>query len=362
MKKITLIACICLNFFGYAQQRHITLEVKENIKARVDAGDNVSIVVGYFDGDEVDFYSYGKTAVKDGVPVDENSVFEIGSISKVFTAILLADKIVKGEMKLSDPISKYLPKHIKTPKKNRKRITLKDLATHSSGLPRLPNNMTPANLNNPYVDYTTEQLYSFISNYKLNRAIGLQLEYSNLGAGLLGHILELQSDKNYEDLIIESIAAPLKMDATRVKLTRSMKVKLALGHRAGRIVENWDLGILAGAGGIRSTAKDMVTFLQANVLNNTFPIKEAMLLSHKQAFKDMNSNREMGLGWFYSNNGAIIWHNGGTGGYTSFIGFLKDSNKGVVVLTNTFGANVQDIGGALLDDKRQLTKPTSKGK
>ena len=118
MKKFIISLYIgSFSILSYAQQRYITSEVKENIRARVDAGDNVSIVVGYFDGDEVEYYSYGKTSIKDGVPVNEHSVFEIGSITKVFTTILLADKILKGEMKLSDPISKYLPKHIKTPKK-----------------------------------------------------------------------------------------------------------------------------------------------------------------------------------------------------------------------------------------------------
>ena len=356
-KEMLLLFYFCFYIMGYAQQGYISLEVKENIRARVDAGDNVSIVVGYFDGDEVEYYSYGKTSIKDGVPVNEHSVFEIGSITKVFTTILLADKVLKGEMKLSDPISKYLPKHIKTPKKKGEEITLKDLATHSSGLPNMPSNILPINPNNPFANYTPNRLYSFISQHKLNNPIGERFEYSNLGVALLGHILELQSNTDYENLILKTIAEPLKMNATKIILTPSMQTNLAYGHSQGRKVDNWDLGVLMGAGGIRSTAKDMVTFLQANILERPSPIKSAMTLSHQSAYKS-KQGREVGLGWLYANNGSVIWHNGGTGGYTSFLGFLKGTTKGVVVLTNTRGANVDDIGGKLLGGKRPLTKPS----
>lgn len=351
-----LILFIFFIHISFSQKSGITSEVKENIKTRVDAGNNTSIVVGYIDGGDVEFYSYGKLEVDGGIDADENSVFEIGSISKVFTAILFADKVVSREMRLLDAISKYLPKEVRTPSRNGKEITLKDLATHSSGLPRLPSNLLIENLNQPYANYTNDDMYEFISNYELTTDIGVRWQYSNYGMGLLGHILELQSGKSYEDLLFEKITIPLKMSSTAVHLNAELKSRLTIGHKKGKkLLEGHDMQSLVGAGGIRSTAKDLITFLQANVLNTELPIKKAMLLSHQQAFKDAGRNREIGLGWFRSSDGTIIWHGGNTPGYASFIGFDKKTNKGVVVLTNSAG-NVQDIGFRLLGSTLPLTK------
>lgn len=357
MKKIILIfSFICFGFAVNAQQNKISQEVKDHIKARIEKGINVGIVVGYIDGDMVEFYSYGKTTLTNGTDVDENSVFEIGSISKVFTCIMLADNVLQGEMSLSDPMSKYLPEQVKVPSRNGKVITLKDLATHSSGLPRLPDNMSPSNPNNPYADYTIEQAYSFLSGHELTRDIGETFEYSNYGMGMLGHILELQSGLTYEDLMIEKIANVFDMDDTRIEFTKSMKEHLAKGHSNGQEVENWDLPALVGAGGIRSTASDMINFIKANVSEPNTPITKAMKMSHQAAYTNEGQNFEMGLGWHYAIDKSVIWHNGGTGGYRSFAGFIKGTTKGVVVLTNST-ESIDDIGLKLLDDTRQLEMP-----
>jgi len=357
MKKIiVLFSFIIFSFVVTAQQTKITSEVKDHIKARVDNGLNVAIVVGLIDGDSVEYFSYGKTALENGQDVDENSVFEIGSISKTFTTIMLADEVLKGNMKLLDPLSKYLPKNVKVPSRNNRVITLKDLATHSSGLPRLPNNMSPTNPNNPYADYTIEQAYSFLSGYELPRDVGETFEYSNFGMGILGHALELKNNKTYEELLIERIANKLEMNNTRIVFTDNMKNHLAKGHSNGREVENWDLPSLAGAGAIRSTASDMVKYLQANMGIKKTTLYDAMLMTHKSAYKNEGQNFEMGLGWHYALDKSVVWHNGGTGGYRSFAGFIKDTTKGVVVLTNS-AESVDAIGLKLLDDTRQLEMP-----
>jgi len=357
MKKIILVfSFICLGFAVHAQQSEISLEVKEHIKARIDADLNVGIVVGYIDGDTVEYYSYGKTALTNGTDVDENSVFEIGSISKTFTAIMLAEKVIQGEMSLSDPMSKYLPESVKVPSRNGKVITLKDLATHSSGLPRLPDNLKPANLNNPYADYTIENAYSFLSSYELPRDIGETYEYSNYGMGMLGHILELQSGKSYEDLMVERIADVYGMNETRVVFTKSMKEHLAKGHANGREVENWDLPALAGAGAIRSTASDMVKYLQANIEYSDTALNKGMKLSHQVAYANEAQNLEIGLAWHLGNNGNLVLHNGGTGGYSAMAAFNVTTKKGVVVLTNSI-ENVDAIALKLLDNTSQLVMP-----
>jgi len=357
MKKISLIfSFIFLSFAVNAQQTKISTEVKDHIKARVNNGINVAIVVGFIDGDSVEFFSYGKTTLKNGKNVDENSVFEIGSISKTFTTIMLADEVLKGNMNLSDPISNYFPEHVKIPSRNNRVITLKDLATHSSGLPRMPTNFTPKNPNNPYADYTIELAYDFMSNLELTRDIGESFEYSNFGMGMLGHTLELQNNMTYEKLLVDRIASGLGMHDTRLMFTESMKEHLAKGHANGREVENWDLPAMAGAGAIRSTASDMVKYLQANMGIIKSPLYDAMNMTHKVAYENDSQNFKIGLAWHYENNGTIIWHNGGTGGYVSFAGFVKGTKKGVVVLTNT-QENINDIGFKLLDDLRALEMP-----
>jgi CubicO group peptidase (beta-lactamase class C family) len=355
-KTIFLFSFIFLSFAITAQQTKISKEIKDHIKARVDNGINVAIVVGFIDGDSVEFFSYGKTALTNGKDVDENTVFEIGSISKTFTTIMLADEILKGNMKLSDPLSKYLPGDVKVPSRNNRIITLKDLATHSSALPRMPTNFTPTNPNNPYADYTIELAYDFMKNLELPRDIGESYEYSNFGMGMLGHALELQNNKSYEELLIERIANPLGMDNTRIVFTKSMLNHLAKGHSNGREVENWDLPAMAGAGAIRSTASDMVKYLQANMGIIKSPMYDAMTMTHKIAYENEGQNFKMGLAWHYENEEDIIWHNGGTGGYISFAGFSKSTNKGVVVLTNTT-EGMNDIGFKLLDDSRKLEMP-----
>ncbi|WP_299885927.1 serine hydrolase [uncultured Lacinutrix sp.] len=352
MKKIVVLLGVFLMVFSInAQDSKIPQNIKDHIQARVENDFNVGVIVGLVEGDSVEYYSLGKTAVDNGTKINENSVFEIGSISKVFTTILLANKIKKGEISLEDPISKYLPETVKTPSRNGKIITIKDLATHTSALPRMPNNFAPKDQNNPFADYTYEQLYSFLSNYQLTRDIGVTYEYSNLGMGLLGHVLELQSGKTYEELVIETIAKPLEMKDTAITFTEAMKKRLAKGHVSTIEVANWDIITLGGAGGIRSTANDMVKFLKANMGVNKTKLYHAMQLSHQSAFKDKTSDFEIGLGWHYDNN--IIWHNGQTGGYNSFTAFIKGTQKGVVVLTNST-ENIATIGFNLLGMSKPL--------
>ncbi|MGB6268753.1 MAG: serine hydrolase, partial [Olleya sp.] len=265
-----------------------------------------------------------------------------------FTTTLLALKVNNGEMSLDDPISKYLPKSVKVPTRNDKEITLLHLATHTSGLPRMPDNWSPANPDNPFADYTFKNLYDFISNYTLTRDIGAEYEYSNLGMGLLGHILELQSGKTYEQLVIDNIANPLKMNDTRLVLTQSMQKRLAKGHAGLSETSNWDIITLAGAGGIRSTVSDLTKFIQANINSDTIdtPLHKAMSLAHQSAFKDENQKTEMALAW-HIENGRFLMHNGATGGYSAMSALDKEAKKGVVVLTNS-NENVDAIAIKLM--------------
>jgi D-alanyl-D-alanine-carboxypeptidase/D-alanyl-D-alanine-endopeptidase len=334
-------------------------EIRSILRDRIDiAKKSVGIVVGLVDDKGVRVISYGKPNKNSDQTVNGDSVFEIGSATKVFTATLLADMVESGEVSLNDPISKYLPKSVKTPTRNGKEITLLDLSTQTSGLPRLPGNFAPKDPQNPYADYSVEQLYEFLSGYTLTRDIGSKYEYSNLGVGLLGHILTLRAGKDYETLVGTRICQPLKMDSTRIKLTPEMQARLAAGHDQALLpVLNWDLPTLAGAGALRSTVSDMLKFVAANLGLNKSPLLAAMQMTHQSRHDTGIPDLEIGLNWHILKkfDTTIVWHNGGTGGYHSFIGFDQKNRKGVVALSNSTN-DVDDIGRHLLENQYPLAK------
>ena len=295
------------------------------------------------------------------LPLDADSVFEIGSITKVFTAILLADMADRGEVQLDDPIAKYLPSNIRVPGRSGRTITLLDLSTQTSGLPRMPDNFKPSNLRNPYADYTAAQLYDFLSRHELRRDPGELFEYSNVGVGLLGHVLTLRAGKSYEALVKERILDPLDMDHTAVSFTPWMTQHLAKGHdQQGNVVSNWDVGVLGGAGALRSTMNDMLKFARANLAphdaksaswgpraQNRSRLEKVMQRTHAERAPAMKGF--IGMNWIIRRQDGqeIHWHNGGTGGYRTWMGFDKKKGLAAVVLTNsTHGAD--DLGFELL--------------
>lgn len=352
-KFITLLLSVGFLLACQAQTYDIE-EVQNNIKLRVDNGVNTGIVVGLLDEKGTNYYSYGVKSLKTGEAVNENSIFEIGSISKTFTGILLANMVLTDKMKLDDPLQKYLPEGVTAPTRNGKEITLVNMANHTSGLPRMPSNFNPANPANPFADYSEEQLYYFLNNYELPRDIGSQYEYSNYAMGLLGHILALEDTMSYEELLTKVITEPLGLHETGITLTPVMKENLAMGHSEGIEVENWDLTTLAGAGAIRSNAADMLKYLEANMGIIKSDLYPAMQLSHKNS-REEKAEPIVGLGWhtMVFNDTEIVWHNGGTGGYRTFAGFVKGAKKAVVVLSNS-NVGVDDIGIHLLHPESPL--------
>ena len=346
-------------FSSYQLPDTLPKHVVDSIEKRIENGINPSISIGIIDEKGTRYYNFGKMS-KDGQAVDQHTIYEIGSITKVFTAILLAQQVINGTVSLEDPIDRYLPDEVVIPVKGSDKITFGNLSDHTSGLPRMPDNFAPANPNNPYADYTVEQMYSFVTNYAPTRKVGSEYEYSNLAQGLLGQILALNADLGYESLMISNIAAPLGMTETKITFGQNMKHHLAVGHRNGAETENWDIATLAGAGAIRSSVYDMLKFLSANLGFTKTPLQRAMNMTHKVRH-DKAGGRRVGLGWHIKNgaNGGVIWHNGGTGGYRAFAGFVKESGKGVVVLTNST-ISIDDIGFHLLDPDSKLGKVTSR--
>lgn len=333
----------------------IPTNVREHLSQRVANGDTVGVVMCVVDVHGSCCMSEGRIAIDADAKVNEKSVFEIGSITKAFTGVLLADMVLRGEVSLDDPVQKFLPGGTKMPTRGDKQITLRDLATHRSGLPRLPENLEPADPDNPYADYDEKRLLDFLSNHQLARDIGEKYEYSNLGAGLLGYVLARKAGKSYEQLVIERVCKPLGMNDTRVTLTDDMKSRLARGHSDGKPVKSWDIDALAGAGALRSTPLDMVNFVEANLKPTDTPISKALQASFKDRVETATPDLSVGLGWHvWKKHGTeIILHNGGTGGYRSFCGFAPDKKLGVVLLTNS-DFDLDAAGLHMLEPKYQL--------
>ena len=322
-------------------------QVEALVRPLVDGEWCAGMVVGVVDSQGTHFYGFGSTGLTTALP-DERTLFEIGSITKAFTGVLLADAVVRKEVALEDPISRFLPEKVKALDYQGTPISLLHLATHTAGLPPLPGNFRSKDPNNPYADYTVQELYDFLSGYALPRKPGEKSDYSNLGAGLLGHLLAHRAGKSYEELLVERICGPLGLADTRIGLTPEQRGRLARGHGAdGELVANWDLPTLAGAGAIRSSAADMARFVRANLEPTGTPLAEALRLSHTPRFV-VAGDTSMGLGWHINTRAKTIWHNGQTGGYHSFTGFIPERRAAVVVLANSATELVDAVGANVL--------------
>lgn len=360
MLKKLISAFLLIGFLFCCQaQTELSKEIDENIKQRIQNGVNTGIVVGIIDANgTTEYYSYGVKSLKTKEGIDKNSIFEIGSISKTFTGILLADMVLKNKMKLDDPLQKHLPEGITAPTRNGESIKLVHMANHTSSLPRMPSNFAPANMANPFADYSEKQLYDFLENYELPRDIGSEFEYSNYAMGFTGHLLAFKNNLTYEQLLTKVITKPLGLEDTGITLTPNMKKNLALGHSGGIEVESWtwEEPTLAGAGAIRSNAVDMLKFLGANMGIEENELYPAMQLSHKNSRAE-GKEPIIGLGWLTMvfDDTEIVWHNGGTGGYRTFTGFIKGGQKGVVVLSNS-NTGVDDIGIHILHPESKLNE------
>lgn len=313
-------------------------------------GPTVGLSIGILEGSKTFFYAYGETERGNGKLPNENSIFEIGSISKTFTAILLADVVNKGKAKLSDPINVYLPDSVAKLEFEGAPITLASLSNHSSGIPRMPTNMSPVldHNDNPYLNYSDNRLFSFYTTFKPTRKPGDQYEYSNLAVGTLGVILKRISSQSYEKLLVETLCNPLGMNDTREFIRSKDSARFVKGYsEQGDYNPPWDFKALEGAGSIRSTAKDMLKYASANLGAAPSGLKKDILLTHVVTFT--KGTNKVGLGWHYIKPGQdeILFHNGGTGGYRSFLGINTGKKFAVVVLSNC-ALSVDSLGGLLM--------------
>jgi CubicO group peptidase (beta-lactamase class C family) len=282
----------------------------------------------------------------DSAPPDGQTLFEIGSVTKVFTALALAQSTEEGSWSLDDSLGQHLP--LAWSAEPAAGISLRHLATHSSGLPRLPASLLATNLANPYVNYHPANLYQDLANVRLDFPPGKppwwKLAYSNYGYGLLGHLLEVKAGRPYAAIIIDDICRPLGLTDTTVQLTPEQQARMVRGHSPqGDPVSNWDFDALAGAGALRSTVQDMLLFLEANLGPPGTPLAPVLERCQKAHFTGLTAH--VGLGWqiLETVEGPVVhWHNGGTGGYRSFIGFDRSNQVAVALLSNTGDAFAND--------------------
>jgi len=322
---------------------------------------NAGIVVGIVGEHGSRIVSCGELDNGTHQEANGDTLFEIGSVTKTFTTLLLADMIQRGQMELDDPVAKYLPQSVKMPTRNGKEITLQHLATHTSGLPCEPDNVDSEREYNPWADYTADDLYAFLSGYKLTRDPGVQFEYSNPGIALLAQAIALKAGKSYESLVVERICRPLKMDSTRITLTPDLKTRLAGGHGAtGYKLPSSEFGALAPDGELRSTANDMLKYLSANLGLTQSSLTPLMQNAHEAYFHNAMPGTDMGLAWATSQDPQgtrIVAHIGATYGYLAYAGFDVARRRGVVVLCNSRELNdLLGLGSVLLKSEWQTDR------
>jgi len=332
-------------------------DVAAIVRPRIERNEAVGIVVGVVREGRTDVFGFGRPSVDDDQPPDGRTLFEIGSITKVFTAITMADMAQAGLVSLDEPVQSLLKGAVIVPEYNGRAITLRNLATHSSGLPSVIPKVVARGLigKDPYADVTVQDMADFLKTYKLPRQPGVKYAYSNLGAGLLGSALAARAEMSYENLIITRVCSPLGMLDTCITIDAAREWRMARGYTAkGMPTKPWTFDAFAGAGALHSTANDMLRFINANLAIAPAPgtLRAAIDTALTPRSATSTDRIKIALGWHIleatPEQPEIVWHNGGTGGFRSFIGFVRAKKVGVVVLSNS-DASVDAAGLKVID-------------
>jgi len=336
-----------------AQDAEPTFEqrVDELAEMLVDAEFTPGIVVGVLREGKPWVKGYGTTAPGTETRPDGKTLYEIGSISKVFTGILLSDAVQRGLVELEDPLTKHLPEGVTLNNRRREPVRLIHLTTHTSGFQRdatqLPSWGTP----DPFSAATPERIYAVLAENKILRAPGKAYAYSNLAAGLLGHVMELVNESGYEELLTSRICTPLGLPDTRITLSTEQRTRFAPAYgEGGKPRSEWTFDALVGCGGIRSTVDDLLQFARMNlgaIAGQEFALADTLTAAH-ELHHEFKSGGGVALGWHIEPGGRSIWHNGGTGGYRAYLAIDPVERVAVAVLANTTTPNVDVVGLGVL--------------
>jgi CubicO group peptidase (beta-lactamase class C family) len=324
-------------------------EIHQILAERIDQKrQSVGIVVGVIEDRGERIVSQGALNQNDPRPLSGVTTFEIGGLTSVFTSLLLTDMVQRHELRLDDAVAKFLPPTAKLPSQDGRAITLADLATHTAGLPLGPPNFHAKDLANPYAHFSENDLYQSLANYKLKGRLGVDYSYSHVGMALLAIAMSRRVGQSYETLLRTRILDPLGMKNTGVSTTPEMNAQFAVGHNSSlQAVSYWDAPALAGAVGMKSSAQDLLTFLEAELGYKKTPLAIAMAAMFNLRKPTRYAGLELALGWHVltTDKAQINWDNGGTGGFRAFMGFSPHTKVGIVVLSNTDGPNgIEDIG------------------
>jgi D-alanyl-D-alanine-carboxypeptidase/D-alanyl-D-alanine-endopeptidase len=314
------------------------------------------IVVGYVA--ERTRTSFGCTRDAGPATLAGDSIFEIGSVTKGFTGILLADMVLKGEVSLDDPVAKYSRPGARLPTRGGREITLRDLVTQRSGLPRQPPGFRGADPRNPYAAFDADALYEALARTELTRDIGAAFEYSNFGFMWLSEALSRRGGKPYDALVAERVLVPLGMTDTAVVLSEEQRKRLVTGHTPDyRPTSPWDIPVaLAGVGGLRSTMDDMLKLAEALAGRRETPIDPAIALALTPLAR-ISEKSSIGFAWVINERSGttVQWHNGGTGGFRSTVAVNRAAKKAAVVLVDS-ATSFDDLGLHLVDPDVALKK------
>jgi len=343
--------------------------IRKHCKPFLMRGEAVGLAVAVVTPTNATIMTFGHPSLHAAAQTRADTLFEIGSITKTFTALCLEREIEQGVVRLDQPIQELLPAGVNLPAPARG-ITLRHLTTHSSGLPRLPAGSSTLSAfgmllfgSDPYAGYQERDLLADMRSVKLQSPPGAKSCYSNFGMTLLGYLLATKAGCSYEALVRREVCLPLGLRDTTTAPDAAQAAHVAQGYRAlwrcGSLVlalrsAPWFLGNnLSAAGGLRSTPADMLTYLQANMHPEGQPLEQALRRSHELLFQEDEHN-SLGMNWILSDNSTVhqkvIWHNGGTGGFCSFLGFTADGRFGVLVLANSSG----DVDGLALTILQEL--------
>ncbi len=335
---------------------------------------NSAMVIGLVDEKGTKVFSAGKLDNGAGGAVNGDTVFFIGSLTKTFTTLAFLDMVERGEVRLDDPLARYLPPSVKVPSYQGRQITLNDLATQTAALPFNPESMKSPDDRADYEQFTVDKMYAFLSEYALSRQPGAEFQYSNVGMSILGQALMNKTGKDYESLIAERICAPLELPSTRIKLTAELRSRLAMGHDAtGKPSLPFKLDAYQPAGGMLSTANDLLKYAAAQAGLAQSKLSASISRSHIIRHTDHRGRPGLDLPeyfgrtatcWFDQNavqpvGMDLLAHGGGAGSYHAYLGFDQKQHRGVVVLTTANDVSVEAIGWTLLQ-RRTLSSESAK--
>lgn len=337
---LVLPACAMAGPTSYAAP----MEIQQSLDAYVSKAPGIVVIAGVIDHGDVRIYAAG-TPPPGAPPLNEDAVFQIGSITKTFTATLLADLVGSGTVRLDSPLSEYFPAGVRIPAYHSQPITLLNLAEQNSGLPRLPTNLDASNAADPYASYTEADAERFLAHYEMTRAPGSQYEYSNFGGSLLGAALSNRMRTSYTALLQARVLTPLGMHDTGFDL-KQFAARLMPGFTADLTpAQPWTGEFFAPAGGLYSSMRDMLRYLRANLDAPKGPLGAAMDSAQQpRASTDGPPYAKIGLIWNVNVANGNTWHNGQTGGYHAIILFNRAQQSGVVLMANAADMNVDNLG------------------